>query len=115
MFQEALVLTELGKVDEGVSLLRARLSQQSKPVAPVSSTLPDIDLYLRISNLYTQAGRGAEGLAAAPCCDLLLQISLYRFDSADHSFFGAGTAGMLKAPKRLCVACLPASPDNRPP
>lgn len=65
VFQEAVVLTELGKVDQGVSLLRSRLSQQSKPAAAVSSVLPDIDLYLRISNLYIQADRGADAVAAA--------------------------------------------------
>lgn len=65
IYLEAIVLTELGNVDEGVSLLRARLSQQSKPGSSVTSTLPDIELFLRISSLYTQAGRGIEAVAAA--------------------------------------------------
>lgn len=65
VYQEAVVLTELGKVDEGVTLLRTRLSQQAKSTKPESSPLADIDLYLRISNLYTQAGRGADAVTAA--------------------------------------------------
>jgi len=65
LFQEAIVLGELGNVDEGVSLLSTRLSTQSNEVAPNPSPLPDIDLYLRISNLYSQAGRGTEAVAAA--------------------------------------------------
>lgn len=65
VYQEAIVLTELGKVDEGVTLLRNRLSQQTTPAKPESSPLADIDLYLRISNLYTQAGRGADAVTAA--------------------------------------------------
>ena len=65
VYLEATVLMELGNVEEGVSLHRARLSQQSKSASASSSALPDIELYLRISNLYTQAGRGTEAVAAA--------------------------------------------------
>ena len=65
VYQEAIVLTELGKVEEGVSLLRARLTPDDKPATPATSTLPDVDIYLRISGLYSQAGRGEEAVAAA--------------------------------------------------
>lgn len=65
VFQEATLLTELGRVDEGVALLRARLWQQKTPSAPTSSLLADIDIYLRISSLYIQAGRGADAVKAA--------------------------------------------------
>ncbi len=52
---EAETLADLGRVDEGVSLLRTRLK----------GSLADFGLYLLISNLYAQAGRGAEAVKAA--------------------------------------------------
>ena len=65
VYQEATVLAELGKVDEGVSLLKTRLSGPGKSSKRAPSPIADIDLYLRISNLYTQANRGTDAVAAA--------------------------------------------------
>jgi tetratricopeptide (TPR) repeat protein len=52
---EAATLADLNRVDEAVALLRTRLK----------GTLEDFDLYLSISGLYTQAGRGREAVEAA--------------------------------------------------
>lgn len=52
---EAITLTDLGRVDDAVTLLRGRLK----------GTLEDFDTYRLISALYTQAGRGRESVAAA--------------------------------------------------
>jgi len=52
---EALTLGELGRVDEGVALLRAQLT----------NTSADYGQYLYISNIYLQAGRGREAVEAA--------------------------------------------------
>ena len=52
---EAETLTDLGQVDEGVALLRARLKRSAS----------DYGIYLTISNLYSQAGRGREAIEAA--------------------------------------------------
>jgi tetratricopeptide (TPR) repeat protein len=52
---EAQTLTDLGRVDEAVTLLRTQLK----------STPQDFNTYLTISSLYTQAGRGREGVEAA--------------------------------------------------
>ena len=65
VYQEATILAELGKVDEGVSLLKTRLSGPGKSSKRAPSPIADIDLYLRISNLYTQANRGTDAVAAA--------------------------------------------------
>ena len=52
---EAQTLTDLGQVDEAVTLLRARLKGSSE----------DYGIYLTVSNLYSQAGRGREAIDAA--------------------------------------------------
>jgi predicted Zn-dependent protease len=52
---EAQALTDLGRVDEAVTLLRAQLKGSPQ----------DFNTYLTISSLYTQAGRGREGVEAA--------------------------------------------------
>jgi tetratricopeptide (TPR) repeat protein len=52
---EAETLTDLGQVDEAITLLRARLKR----------SVEDYGIYLTISNLYSQAGRGREAVDAA--------------------------------------------------
>jgi tetratricopeptide (TPR) repeat protein len=76
---EATLLTETGKVDEGVALVK-KVMETSAPTAPVTTagsgttgesiaiTVPASDTfsnYLFISNLYTQANRGKEAIDAA--------------------------------------------------
>ncbi|HEX8458489.1 MAG TPA: tetratricopeptide repeat protein [Pyrinomonadaceae bacterium] len=53
---EAETLAELGQIEEGATLLRARLTGKIEEDYPV---------YLSIANLYLQAGRGKEAVAAA--------------------------------------------------
>jgi predicted Zn-dependent protease len=62
---EAVALTELGRVDEGVTLLRSQLSQGDKASQAENASLQDFELYLRISALYLEAGRGTEAVEAA--------------------------------------------------
>lgn len=62
---EAVALTDLGRVDEGVALLRAQLSQGDKATQAENASLQDFELYLRISALYSEAGRGTEAVEAA--------------------------------------------------
>lgn len=52
---EAQTLTDLGEVDEAVALLRARIKGSTQ----------DYGIYLTVSNLYSQAGRGREAVDAA--------------------------------------------------
>lgn len=52
---EAQMLTDMGRVDEAVTLLRSQLK----------GSVQDYNTYLTISSLYTQAGRGREGVEAA--------------------------------------------------
>jgi tetratricopeptide (TPR) repeat protein len=55
LWLEASLLTDLGRVDEAVTLLSGRLK----------GNLEDFDEYLRISSIYNQAGRGKEAVEAA--------------------------------------------------
>lgn len=52
---EAQMLTDLGRIDEAVTLLRSQLKGSGQ----------DFNTYLVISSLYTQSGRGREGVEAA--------------------------------------------------
>ncbi len=67
LFLEAFALAELGQVDEGVALLRSSLSPQGDGAAKqtAAASLRDFELYLRISALYSQAGRGTPAVEAA--------------------------------------------------
>lgn len=65
LFLEAFTLADLGQVDEGVALLRTRLSQGDKASQTGTPSLEDFELYLRISALYSQAERGTEAVEAA--------------------------------------------------
>jgi tetratricopeptide (TPR) repeat protein len=56
---EGSILTDLGRVDEAVTLLKGRLKGSSEDVEE------DIENYLKISSLYSQAGRGREAIDAA--------------------------------------------------
>ncbi|HEX8367017.1 MAG TPA: tetratricopeptide repeat protein [Pyrinomonadaceae bacterium] len=60
---EATVLTDLGKVDEGVTLIRNLL--KGKTSSAPSALADDFSNYIFISMLYTQAKRGKEATEAA--------------------------------------------------
>lgn len=60
---EATVLTDLGKVDEGVTLIRNLL--KGKTASAPSALSDDFSNYIFISMLYTQGKRGKEAIEAA--------------------------------------------------
>ncbi|MDQ4123059.1 MAG: tetratricopeptide repeat protein [Acidobacteriota bacterium] len=62
---EANVLMQLGKVDEAVSLLRSKIVNKTKQVSVPQSLVADFLAHLTISDLYVQAGRGADAVGAA--------------------------------------------------
>lgn len=55
IWYQALTLADLGRVDEAVTFLRGK----------IKNSLEDVDKYIYLSTLYTQAGRGAEAVEAA--------------------------------------------------
>ena len=62
---EANVLTQLGRVDEAVALLRSKIVNKTKQISVPQSLVPDFLAHLTISDLYVQAGRGADAVGAA--------------------------------------------------
>jgi tetratricopeptide (TPR) repeat protein len=61
--QEATVLGELGKVDEGVAIIKSLIGK--KPTGVLSPMYDDFTNYLFISMLYSDAKRGKESVEAA--------------------------------------------------
>ncbi|HEY8560679.1 MAG TPA: tetratricopeptide repeat protein [Pyrinomonadaceae bacterium] len=61
--QEATVLTELGRVDEGVTIVRSLIGKNKTGV--LSPMYDDFSNYLFISTLYSDAKRGKEAVDAA--------------------------------------------------
>lgn len=59
---EASILTELGRVEEGVALIRGLMNQKS---AAPSAYFDDFSNYLFISSLYTQARKSKEAIETA--------------------------------------------------
>jgi len=60
---EAAILTDLGKIDEGVALIKTLMS--GKPSNVPSPYYDDFSNYIFISGLYTQAGRVKEAISTA--------------------------------------------------
>lgn len=113
VFQESVVLTQLGRVDEGVALLRARLSPRQAD-APTRALLSDVDLYLRIASLFIEANRGTDAVNAARQAlelvpedqpDLIL-ASLITLSSAQEN------AGDKKGSEESLQRVLSSEPDN---
>ena len=65
--EEATILTETGKVDEGVALIKKSLNQKPARTEFVFQSPTEIKFssYLFIAGLYAEAKRGAEAVAAA--------------------------------------------------
>jgi tetratricopeptide (TPR) repeat protein len=61
---EALILTEMGKVEEGVSLIKPLIGAGKNSSAP-SIMYDDFGNYIYISSLYNQAKRGKEAIVSA--------------------------------------------------
>lgn len=95
---EATVLTDLGKVDEGVALIRNLL--KGKTASAPSALADDFSNYIFISMLYTQGKRGKEAIEAANLAfnaaesDDRKQIAKLNLATAQHEtgdFAGAET------------------------
>lgn len=101
---EAQTLTDLGRVDEAITLLRAQLKGSAQ----------DFNTHLTISNLYTQAGRGREAVEAArkalemvpPGQQQLMNAALLTLASAQER------AGDTKGSEASIRRVLEKEPDN---
>ncbi len=112
---EAAVLTENGKVDEGVSLLRALVGKRST-VTPSGPNPPvfydDFTNYIYISNLYSQVKRGTAAIEAAIQA-LLIAKGSDRVHSAKVTLASAYQMdGNFQAAEKELREVLALSPDN---
>lgn len=62
---EAGILTDAGKIEEAVSLLRSKIVNKTKQVSFPKSLVADFIAHLTISDLYIQAKRGEDAVGAA--------------------------------------------------
>jgi tetratricopeptide (TPR) repeat protein len=112
---EADVLTENGKVDEGVALLRALIGNKTtvNPDGSNPSILnDDFTNYVYISSLYSQAKRGKEAIEAANQA-LLIAKGSDRVHSAKVTLASAyQMAGNFQASEKELREVLALSPEN---
>lgn len=107
---EALILTGLGKVDEGVALIKALIGKQNQTNPSVM--YDDFTNYLFISHLYTEARRGKEAVEAANKALRLVQdrerrqIALVTLATAQY------TAGDFAGSEETLRGVLRNSPNN---
>lgn len=107
---EALVLTSLGKVEEGVALIKGLIGKQNRNNPSIM--YDDFTNYLFISHLYTEANRGKEAVEAANKALGLVQdrerrqIALITLATAQHK------AGDFVASEETLRGVLRSSPNN---
>jgi tetratricopeptide (TPR) repeat protein len=64
-YQEAYILTDLGRVEEAATMIRTKIVNKGKVVTKPDMVSRDIGNYLEISRLYSQAKQGPKAVAAA--------------------------------------------------
>lgn len=101
---EAQALTDLGRIDEAVTLLRSQLK----------GSVQDFNTYLVISSLYTQAGRGREGVEAARKALELAPAGQQQYQSAALLTLASAQerAGDTKGSEESIRRVLEKEPDN---
>ncbi len=72
-FQEAYILTDLGRVEEAVALIKTKIVNKGKIASSPQAAARDINNYLMISSLYSQAKQGAKAVDAAQTALTLAQ------------------------------------------
>ncbi|MBD0373034.1 MAG: tetratricopeptide repeat protein [Pyrinomonadaceae bacterium] len=101
---EAQALTDLGRIDEAVTLLRSQLK----------GTALDFNTYLIISSLYMQAGRGREGVEAARKALEMVPAGQQQFTNAALLTLASAQerAGDTKGAEESLRRVLDKDPDN---
>ena len=108
---EALILTEMGKVEEGVGLISALIGGGKTSPVPMLM-YDDFSNYIYISSLYNQAKRGKEAILNAQKAYKIAeseekkQIAHLTLATAQH------TSGEYKAAQEILRSLLKQTPDN---
>lgn len=111
-YQEAMILTEMGRVEEAVAMIRTKIVNKGKILTNQAAATRDINNYLMISQLYTQAKQGPKAVDAAQTAlmlaqgDDLKQIVLLSLATAQNE------AGDFKASEKTLRDIIEKTPDN---
>ncbi|MGI9034840.1 MAG: tetratricopeptide repeat protein [Pyrinomonadaceae bacterium] len=109
---EASILTDLGRVDEGVKLIKILMAKQTSAKMPPSPYYDDFTNYIFISSLYNQAKRGNEAMEAARQA-LTVADSEEKRQIADLSLASAQqTAGNFQSAEETLRNLLKKTPGN---
>ena len=111
-YQEAYILTDLGRVDEAVAMIKTKIVNKTKVVTAPQSATRDINNYLTISALYSQAKQGAKAVDAAQTAlalaqgEDLKQVVLLTLATAQNE------AGDFKSAEKTLRDLIEKTPDN---
>ncbi len=111
-FQEAYILTDLGRVDEAVAMIKTKIVNKGKVVTSPPAATRDINSYLTISALYSQSKQGVKAVDAAQTAlalaqgEDLKQVVLLTLATAQNE------AGDFKSAEKTLRDILEKTPDN---
>jgi tetratricopeptide (TPR) repeat protein len=111
-YQEAYILTDLGRVEEAVAMIKAKIVNKTRTVTSPQAVTRDINNYLTISMLYSQAKQGPKAVDAAQTAlalaqsDDLKQIVLLTLATAQNS------SGEFAAAEKTLREILAKNPEN---
>jgi tetratricopeptide (TPR) repeat protein len=113
-YQEAYILTDLGRVEEAVAMVKTRIVNKGKIASSPSpqTAARDINNYLMISGLYSQAKQGAKAVDAAQTAltlaqsEELKQVVMLTLATAQNE------AGDFKASEKTLRDIIGKTPEN---
>jgi tetratricopeptide (TPR) repeat protein len=111
-YQEAYILTDLGRVEEAVAMIRTKIVNKGKLITSPPAVTRDINNYLTISGLYSQAKQGQKAVDAAQIALALAQsedlkeVVLLTLATAQNE------AGDFRSSEKTLRDILEKTPDN---
>jgi tetratricopeptide (TPR) repeat protein len=111
-FQEASILVESGRTEEGVNLYRAKIVNKGKTVFNETALNKDFESYLLISALYTQGKQGVKAVDAARSALALARDDFMRERAELGLATAQNEAGDFKSADLTLRGLLKRSPDN---
>lgn len=109
---EAEILTDTGKVDDAVNLIRPKIINKTRDIAVPTAVEQDFRWQLTISTLFRRAGRGEEAIAAANAAMQLAQSSQMTNDATQMLATAQNAAGDFKAAEVSLRGILRREPNN---
>jgi tetratricopeptide (TPR) repeat protein len=111
-YQEAYILTELGRVEEAVAMVKTRIVNKGKVVTAPASASVDINNYLTITDLYSRAKLGPKAVDAAQTALALAQSDDMKRMVMISLASAQNDAGDFKAAEKTLQDVLEKDPEN---